>query len=123
MKSTHGFLIRFIDLGLLLLMAFLATADLASRLQVPLPHGTGQGAVRELYRIRFDESAVALQQEPYGVDVCQGNIPMELAACLLQLDYGTGAFLVTPTGAATVQRLVEILDVCQELDMECSIAP
>ena len=125
MRNSYGFLIRFIDLGLLLLAAFLITADLSQRIQVGLPQSGEEGGavMAEAVRIQFDEVLVQVWREPAGEIVCQ-DIPLEqLAGCLRLLEELPGPRLLTPVGVATVQRPVDVMDVCQQERIVCSIAP
>ena len=123
MRTAYGILIRFIDLGLLLLMAFLATADLAPKIQVPLPHGSGTAATTRAYRIQFDATSAAVRREPAGTALCQVSSLEDLATCLRTLRDAPAPFLLSPMGTATVQRLVQVMDICQLERLLCSVAP
>ena len=68
MKRVHGFLLRFIDLGLLLLMAFLVVAELNPTHEVAMPGRPGDNTTTEglqHYRITFDEALrMEVQERP-----------------------------------------------------------
>jgi len=119
----HSLLIRFIDLGLLLLMAFLATAELMPVVQSPLPHGTETEAPGSAYRILFDAGHATVRHEPTDTLLCQPNSFENLARCLRTLGRSAGPFLLSPVGQATVQNLVEVMDICLLQKHTCSIAP
>ncbi len=123
MRTPYGFLIRFVDLGLLLLMAFLATADLAPTIQVPLPHGADGGRTAQIHRIQFDAASLTLRREPTGFALCQVFSLEDLVACVRTLTDMTGPFLLSPLGAATMQRLVQVMDLCQREGLACAVAP
>ena len=123
MRSSHGLLIRFIDLGLLLLMAFLAIADLTPTLQVPLPQGGGGASVRSVMRIQFDEHTMVVRREPAGHALCQEVSLQGLAECIQALTPPPTPYLLTPVTTATVQRLVSVMDVCRQERVACALAP
>ena len=119
----HSFLIRFIDLGLLLLMAFLATAELSPIIQVPLPHGDASASPESVYRIEFDETNASVRRDPTGTMLCQPTSLEGLTHCLQSLGEIAAPFLVSPTGEATVQRLVDVMDICLVEGFSCSVSP
>ena len=123
MRHSYGLLIRFIDLGLLLLMAFLAVADLTPKVQVPLPHGGGASAVATVLRLQFDEHTLLVRREPGGTLLCQEATLAGLAACFRALRDAPAPYLLSPVSTATVQRLVHVMDVCRQERVACSLAP
>lgn len=123
MRHSYGLLIRFIDLGLLLLMAFLAIADLSPKVQVPLPPGGGASAVASVLRVQFDEQTLLVRREPDGTLLCQELSLEGLAACIRALKSARAPFLLSPVTTATVQRLVSVMDVCRQERVTCSLAP
>ena len=123
MSTSTTLLIRFIDLGLLLLMAFLAIADLAPSVQVALPHGGGAGEVASVMRIQFNQDALIVQREPVGDILCQEISLKGLAECIRSLKRDPSPYLLTPVANATVQRLVHVMDVCKQERVACAISP
>ncbi|MFQ5571449.1 MAG: biopolymer transporter ExbD [Rhodothermales bacterium] len=130
MRKT-GILFRFIDLGLVLLLAFLAVADIVAETQVQLPGGeaseTGQAV---LYRLRFDQAMHAeLDRLPEGAVYCTADELTTLRACLRAAgrrssgETGQEArFVLSPEGEAVVQQLVILLDLCEEEGLACTVA-
>ncbi len=116
-------MVRFIDLGLLLLMAFLATVDLTPRVQVPLPYGTGSASAAVSFQIRVSPLAASVRREPDGTDICQVRSLPALAACLRTLRNLPTPMVLVPLGTATVQRLVRVMDLCEQERVACNIAP
>ena len=121
MKHARGMLIRFIDLGLLLLMAFLAVADLDDTFQVALPGmkpgASGGGSV---YQIRFAAGArYVVTRSPEGTPVCTAGSLEALAACVR--GHGLARYVLVPGGAAAVQHLVNVLDVCEAEGLSCAL--
>ena len=115
-------MIRFLDLTLILLMAFLLQADLKIELPVPLPHGSVEsgGEASDILRIQLlSQSWQVLDQR---TRVCTGRGEESLRACLTQ-NAGSGTTIfVTPMQSLRVQRLVDVLDICAELGMSCATA-
>ena len=125
MKRVHGFLLRFIDLGLLLLMAFLVVAELNPTHEVAMPGRPGDNTTTEglqHYRITFDEALrMEVQERPGGALLCRVLKPEDLLACLVK--QRPGYYLVVPQGQASVQQLVLILDICESVALTCMITP
>ena len=122
MKYAYGTLLRFIDLGLLLLMAFLAVAGLGDTFQVPLSglqsDGAGAGSA---FRISLDGSGrFEVAGLPEGSVTCRPEGPLALAACMRSL--APSNYVVDPSGSATVQQVVDVLDVCKRERSECALA-
>ena len=121
MKSSYTTLIRIIDLGLLLLMAFFAVADLSPDMHVALP--TGKAAEpATVYRIALDtEMRTRIEQLPAGDVRCEAATRAVFKTCLRSL---AGArFLVEPHKTTTLQQVVDILDLCEEAGTRCPLAP
>lgn len=122
MKRGSGHLLRFIDLGLLLLLAFLSVAELNPTLQVPLPGkpATPQQVVAS--RITFNQNwDIGVKRLDHPQTLCQVAGILELAACMEQ--YPSMRFLLSPREAATVQQIVTLLDFCRRAVYQCSIEP
>lgn len=121
-----GILFRFIDLGLVLLMAFLAVADISAEVQIQLPGGeTTEASQAVLYRLHFDEAMQAqLEQLSGGKIYCRADSIAMLSACMLRAfdEHGQPVrFVLVPHGAATIQQLVILLDLCAAEDLRCTV--
>ncbi len=121
-----GILFRFIDLGLVLLMAFLAVADISAEVQIQLPGGeAAESSQAVLYRLHFDEAMQAqLEQLPGGATYCRADDIATLSACMLRAfdEHGQHVrFVLVPHGAATVQQLVILLDLCAAEGLSCTV--
>lgn len=121
MKSSYTTLIRIIDLGLLLLMAFFAVADLSPDMHVALPTGKAAEPV-EVYRIVLDANMhTRFEQLPAGDVRCEAATLATFKECLQRL---AGAhFLVEPGKATTLQQVVDVLDLCEDAWTRCLLAP
>lgn len=115
-------MIRFLDLTLILLMAFLLQADLAIELGVPLPHGSTEAGAERSDILRVQLSAQSWQIRDQSARVCAGRGEEPLRSCLLEHAAPATAIFVTPMQSLRVQRLVDVLDICAELGMSCAIA-
>lgn len=125
-----GILFRFIDLGLVLLMAFLAVADIRADVQVQLPGGeqadTGQAV---LYRLDFDLAMQAQLKELPGEEVlCNANELDALGTCMQAADRAvvgkTGQqarFVLAPEEGVILQQLVLLLDLCEAEGLACTV--
>ena len=121
-----GVLFRFIDLGLVLLMAFLAVAEISVEVQVQLPGGGATDSSQDvLYRLRFDETMQAqLEKLPGGVVYCRANDIATVESCMLGVfeEHGQRVrFVLVPEGAAILQQLVILLDLCEAEGLHCTI--
>ena len=122
MSRAHGFLLRFIDLGLLLLMAFLAVAELDPTHHEPLPGSTTAVAQTiKGYAVTFNESMrLRLTSVASGQVLCEARGLERLQSCM-QLHQSARIVLV-PEEQASVQQLVMLLDYCKTHSLDCTIA-
>ncbi len=122
MKRSSGLFLRFIDLGLLLLLAFLSVAELNPTLQVPLPGKPGSpqevAAARVVFNQNWEGMLTRLDQ---SVILCRTADIVELATCMEQ--HASMRFLLAPVEAATVQQVVTLLDLCRRAAHPCEIEP
>lgn len=120
-----GILFRFIDLGLVLLMAFLAVADISAEAQVQLPGGDEAGIDQAvLFRLQFDETMRAGLHYTGGGVSCRADDLAMLSACMRRAieEHGQSVrFVLAPRGAATMQQLVLLLDLCEAEDLRCTV--
>lgn len=123
-------LFRFIDLGLVLLMAFLAIADIQEEVQVQLPGGEGNAMGQTvIYRLRFDSAMrVVMEQLPERAVICEGDDLTALRTCLQVAqseafkEAGQKArFVLSPEGSAVLQQLVLLLDLCEADGLVCTV--
>lgn len=117
MRRTQGFLIRFIDLGLLLLMAFLVVAELNPTHQESFPGDSAEQT--RAYALIFDE-AMRLRIITQGRVLCETSNMDHLLACLQS--HPAGRILLTPARQASVQMLVTLMDYCEVHALDCTIA-
>ncbi|MXX59805.1 MAG: hypothetical protein F4246_03145 [Rhodothermaceae bacterium] len=120
MKRSSGHLLRFIDLGLLLLLAFLSVAELNPTLQVQLPGKSNTSQATTMTRVVFDHDWNGSVQRLDNSNVlCKTSSIGALEACMTQ--QARIRFLLAPVNAATVQQIVTLLDVCTAAALPCVI--
>ena len=123
MQGGTNFLLRFIDLGLLLLMAFFAIADLREPFQSPLPQtgpNDGNDAPVTLYHMQFGRHVVANIYDSNDTPVCHAASFTVLQSCLAELGTGNNVvFLLVPLPLTTVQNFIHIMDICTSTGVEC----
>ena len=120
MKRSSGHLLRFIDLGLLLLLAFLSVAELNPTLQVQLPGKSNTSRGTAVARVVFDHDwNGSVQRLDNSMVFCKTSSIGALEACMTQQD--RIRFLLVPVNAATVQQIVSLLDVCKTALLQCVI--
>ena len=124
MRRAHGFLLRFIDLGLLLLMAFLVVAELNPTHQESLPGNPGQPEAAEVsatYELMFDaDFDLRLKSAANDRILCRATEMDVLVSCMKKQP--PGRFVLTPDGRASVQQLVGLMDMCERQRLRCTIA-
>ena len=125
-----GILLRFIDLGLVLLIGFLAVADVETEVQVQLPGGQESHVEQALiYHLAFDETIEArLVALPQGETYCKTDDVASLSTCMhaaqrdaLAQNGHPAPFVLSPQGQALVQQLVFLLDLCESQEWSCTI--
>ncbi len=124
------FLFRFIDLGLVLLMAFLATADIRAEEQVQLPGGEASSAGRlAIFLVHFDaEMHAQLERWPEGTALCSAEGAAALSACMQRAGREARAagrlarFVLSPGDDAPLQQLVLLRDLCRADGWPCAVA-
>ena len=120
MKRSSGHLLRFIDLGLLLLLAFLSVAELNPTLQVQLPGKSNTSQATAMARVVFDHDwNGSVQRLDNSIVLCKTSSIGALVACMTQQD--RMRFLLAPVNAATVQQIVTLLDACTAAALPCVI--
>ena len=120
MKRSNGHLLRFIDLGLLLLLAFLSVAELNPTLQVQLPGKSNTSQETAVARVVFDHDwNGSVQRLDNSQVLCQTSSKAALEACMARQAHIR--FLLAPVEAATVQQIVTLLDACSAAALQCVI--
>jgi len=126
MKEDRTDLMVFIDLGFVLLVGFLLLTETTPRNNVALP-----GDVEEpltppselaVYNLHFSGEGRFWVED--GMQTfCDLNTVQSLHNCMGQIvESRAGAvFVLIPTGRASVQHLVELLDVCEFNDWTCTV--
>ncbi|MDE2671483.1 MAG: hypothetical protein OXI04_02980 [Bacteroidota bacterium] len=120
MKRSSGHLLRFIDLGLLLLLAFLSVAELNPTFQVQLPGKSKTSEEAAVARVVFDRDwNGSVQRLDNSQVLCQTASIAALEACMAQ--QASLRFLLAPVKEATVQQVVTLLDFCTAAALPCVI--
>ena len=128
--QRRGYLIRFIDLGLIILFGFLMISDLTVTSQIALP-GRDEvqpppvdGSTRSLTVTVDSEGLYTVENQASGESLYSGiSAEEELEFVLKTLDAQydeageTLRIIIVPSGDASMQRLVDILDVCDRLGL------
>lgn len=113
-------MLRFIDLGLLLLLAFLSVAELNPTIQVPLPGRSGGSQNATVVRIEFDQNWEASMKLTGGPETHCNTVGIaEISACMKK--HSDMNFLLAPIGTASVQQVVTLLDLCRATSYSCTI--
>lgn len=120
MKRSSGHLLRFIDLGLLLLLAFLSVAELNPTLQVQLPGKSNTSRETVVARVVFDHDwNGVVRRLDNSRTLCETSGIAALKACMAQQT--RMRLLLAPVKAATVQQIVTLLDACAVAGLQCVI--
>lgn len=133
--ATRGFLIRFIDIGLLVLFGFLMISDIEASSRVELA-GAGEPA-DEMREPESERSIVVVEVDADGSfligpggpgrDVVRVADPEALAEALraLAAEHESAGrrtlVLIEPHPASEVQRTVDVMDICDRLGLDKSL--
>lgn len=123
-----GFIIRFIDIGLLLLIGFLMISDLSVDTQIRLPGGESSDAQPDQqetmvsleiqadnsFRVRSDDG---LFQEVLAVDVAELEQVMKEIELVIRQSGQNPVVLIKPSGESAMQTTVHVMDLCDELGL------
>lgn len=114
-------MIRFLDLTLLLLMAFLLQADLAIERAVGLPHGdvSSTSTSSDVFLLQVFPKSWVISEG--GTEVCSDSGSEGIHGCLLQRTTSSTTVIITPIRGVQVQRLVDLLDICSPLPVQCTV--
>ncbi len=126
MEKDRTDLMVFIDLGFVLLVGFLLLTETAPRNNVALPGDAEQPLTPPtellVHNVHFSGQGRFWIED--GVQTfCDLNTAQSLQACMQQIVQSrVGAvFVLVPAGRATVQQLVELLDVCEFNNWTCTV--
>ena len=133
--TSRGFLIRFIDIGLILLFGFVMISDIESLSQVELsPESSAQEAEqdetdRTFVTVVIDPDDVFAIADPASGTVIAAGIARTdvLSELLRRLQEDTEQaqrhliVLISPDPNSTVQRTVDVMDVCDRLNLAKSL--
>lgn len=124
-SNRGGFLIRFIDIGLIILFGFLIITDIEVLAQIDMPGDDEPADTESLEDMAYLSVSISadgvyavehIEQERMLCTALTG--PIELEACLIDLrDEFRAAgqqpvVLVEPEEASLVQFMVDVLDIC-----------
>jgi len=115
-------MIRFLDLTLLLLMAFLLEADLSIEVEVGLPHGDpnqSESSEDEPWVLSLRPTSWSMGTRE--VERCRGESMDGLRQCFQDSPVIPSSVMITPMRGVQVQRLVNIMDVCAREDVSCTV--
>lgn len=126
--QRRGYLIRFIDIGLIILFGFLMISDLTIISQIQLPGKDlsapppEEAVEQRWYHIRVSEAGIFSiledgAEEPAYVNIEETEV---LESILLQVKDETGAgsrlnLVIEPSPRVHMQQLVDVLDLCERL--------
>lgn len=131
--ATRGFLIRFIDIGLIVLFGFLMISDIEAASRVDLagsPESAEEPDAETAYvlvRIAADGAFLVGTPEVVAEDRVRFETKEELTAALERLSGSDAAagretvVLIEPHPASAVQRTVDVMDVADRLGIAKSL--
>lgn len=124
MQRRSGFLIRFIDIGLIVLFGFLIISDIDAFSQINMPGSDQDRTAEDPQQMTFVTVEVAPEGAFTVVDRASGDVPCQgvdreaLEECLVAVDRQQreagrrAVVLVEPAEASIVQHTVDVLDIC-----------
>lgn len=134
MLDNSGFLIRFIDIGLILLLGFIGISDISSFSRIEMPNRkpkqekTQQQQSRAFIRVEvLKRGNFAVRQMDPEKELCTPDDRKALERCLrstqnrLQKGDRQMIVLIEPTEASAVQHTVDVMDICDRLGVPKSI--
>lgn len=130
MKKS-SFLIRFIDIGLILLFGFVIISDITIRSQIELPgHGnsTDEESQNVLLFVEIQEAnmfQVSEVEAEIMYEEVEGLQELEELLLFIQQEKqaeGNGVTaIIHPLEEATMQQLVDVLDICDRIELPKNI--
>jgi biopolymer transport protein ExbD len=134
MLSSSGFLIRFIDIGLILLLGFLWISDISSFTHIEMPNKTPNQKTTQQQSLTFLRVEVqkkgnfTVRQVDPEEEVCTPMGRKALEACLksaqdrITSDDGQPVVLIKPAENSAVQHTVDVMDICDRLGIPKNIS-
>jgi biopolymer transport protein ExbD len=131
--NDAGFLIRFIDIGLIILFGFIWVSDITTFTHIDMSGDEQEQQTQKNERLAILEVQVnrgglfAVTNQESGAIECENVRRDELQSCLSRADRELAqrnkraVVLISPSEASAVQHTVDVLDVCQRLGIPKNI--
>jgi len=131
--NDAGFLIRFIDIGLIILFGFIWVSDITTFTHIDMSGDEQEQQTQKNERLAILEVQVkrgglfAVTNQESGAIECENVRRDELQSCLSRADQELAqrnkraVVLINPSEASAVQHTVDVLDVCQRLGIPKNI--
>jgi len=131
--NDAGFLIRFIDIGLIILFGFIWVSDITTFTHIDMSGDEQEQQTQKNERLAILEVQVkrgglfAVTNQESGAIECENVRRDELQSCLSRADRELAqrnkraVVLINPSEASAVQHTVDVLDVCQRLGIPKNI--
>lgn len=127
-----GFIIRFIDIGLLLLFAFLFLSDLTVDTQIKLPGSNSDAPVQD--REQTTVTLTVVTDEAFRLSSSDETFSDTMVNSLTELRRALGEIrsyysdrqsdvvvIISPSGDSMIQTTVYVLDICDDLGLQKSL--
>lgn len=134
MLNSSGFLIRFIDIGLILLLGFLWISDISTFTQIEMPNEEEEQQSTEqtdtfFLKVQVLKGGEFTLVEMESQEVLCSEVPRpDLEECLrtardrIQGEEARPVVLIEPIKASAVQHTVDAMDICDRLGIPKSIS-
>lgn len=131
--NDAGFLIRFIDIGLIILFGFIWVSDITTFTHIDMSGDEQEQQTQKNERLAILEVQVnrgglfVVTDQESGAIECENVRRDELQSCLSRADRELAqrnkraVVLINPSEASAVQHTVDVLDVCQRLGIPKNI--
>lgn len=131
--NDAGFLIRFIDIGLIILFGFIWVSDITTFTHIDVSGDEKESQTQKDERLAILEVQVnrgglfVVTNQESGATECEGVRRDGLQSCLSRADRELSqrnkraVVLIKPSEASAVQHTVDVLDVCQRLGIPKNI--
>jgi len=133
MLNRSGFLIRFIDIGLILLLGFLWISDISTFAQIEMPDDEEEQSTEQtdtfFLKVQVLKAGEFTLVEMGSQDVlCSDVSRSQLEKCLrtardrIQSEEERPVVLIEPIKASAVQHTVDVMDICDRIGIPKSIS-
>lgn len=135
MLNSSGFLIRFIDIGLILLLGFIGISDISSFTRIEMPNkkpnqnNTQQQQSPSFLRVKVQRGgSFTVRRIDPEKEVCAPAGRKALEKCLrsaqnrIEEKDGKPVVLIKPAEASAVQHTVDVMDICDRLEIPKNIS-